>query len=207
MVIPEGVIASINTNHVDISSGWLWSTAEIYSLDYNYTLTQPVSVEAIVLNELRFLASTSTLTIRRDFASNAEVLWAGDILTVADPAVTPAPGPSSEYPSAPAAVSMVKDTLVAMTPAGLIRADATLGLETVGLALNSANVGEMVEYSTTGVIDVLTAPYPAGTILYLGSNGNSASTPVDGSILTQRVGTATSTGIIVQVQQPLHLTA
>lgn len=207
MVIPEGVISSINTNHVDVSSGWLWSTAELYSLDYNYTLAQPVSVEAVVLNELRFLAASSTLVIRRDFAANAEVLWAGDIDTVPDPVVQPAPGPSSEYPTAPAAVSMAKDTLVAMTPAGLIRADATLGLETVGLALNSANVGEMVEYSTTGVIDVLTVPYPAGTVLYLGANGNSTSTPVDGSILTQRVGTATSTGIIIQVQQPLHLVA
>lgn len=92
MVIPQGVIESIDTNNVEISSGWLWCSVDVYSMDYNTVLSQPISVEAVVLNELRFLADTATLTIRRTSATTSGVLWSGDIETEPDPYV-PEPDP------------------------------------------------------------------------------------------------------------------
>lgn len=205
MRISNGVILSINENGVDISSGWLWSTAEVYSLDYQNVLVQPISVEAVVLNELRFIANTTTLTIRAEADNESRVLWAGEVETESDlPA--PAPTPEDGHPQAIASVAMVKDTLVAMNSAAeLVRADAVLGLETIGIALNSANAGELIAYSTYGEVDVLTFPFTPGSALYLGENGNMSLSPPYASTVTQRVGTATATGVIIQVQQPLHL--
>lgn len=205
MRISNGVILSINENAVDISSGWLWSTAEVYSLDYQHVLVQPVSVEAVVLNELRFLANTTTLTIRAEAEDGSMVLWAGEVDTEPDPPA-PAPTPEEGHPQAVAGVAMVKDTLVALNSASeLVRADSVLGLETIGVALNSADAGGLIAYSTYGEVDVLTFPFTAGSALYLGENGNMSLTPPYGSTLTQRVGTATATGVIIQVQQSLHL--
>lgn len=87
MVIPSGVIESIDTNTVEISSGWLWASVDVYSLDYNYVLSQPISIEAVALNELRFLTETATLTIRSNSVDTSGVLWAGDIETEPDPFV------------------------------------------------------------------------------------------------------------------------
>lgn len=97
MVIPQGVVESIDTNNVEISSGWLWCSVDVYSMDYNTVLSQPISVEAVVLNELRFLADTATLTIRRTSATTSGVLWSGDIETEPDPLVPdPIPDPPCE---------------------------------------------------------------------------------------------------------------
>ena len=97
MIIPQGVIESIDTNNVEISAGWLWCSVDVYSMDYNTVLSQPISVEAVVLNELRFLADTATLTIRRTSVTTSGVLWSGDIETEPDPFVPdPDPDPPCE---------------------------------------------------------------------------------------------------------------
>jgi len=85
MIIPAGVIESIDTNSVDVSSGWLWASSDVYSMDYNTVLAQPISVEAVVLNELRFLVDDLTLSIRRTVSPTSQVLWSGDIVTEPDP--------------------------------------------------------------------------------------------------------------------------
>lgn len=96
MIIPQSVIESIDTNNIEISAGWIRCDSDIYSMDYNTVLTQPVSVEAVVLNELRFLAAEITLTIRKTTSATSTVLWAGDVITEEDPTVDPGPTPPGE---------------------------------------------------------------------------------------------------------------
>ena len=100
MIIPAGVIESIDTNSVDISSGWLWASSDVYSMDYNTVLAQPISVEAVVLNELRFLVDELTLSIRRNVSPTSQVLWSGDIVTEPDPTCNASPTPDPGLTSA-----------------------------------------------------------------------------------------------------------
>lgn len=203
MVIPQGVIESIDTNNVEISSGWLWCSIDVYSVDYNTVLSQPISVEAVVLNELRFMDETATLTIRRTTSATSTVLWSGDIITEEDPRTVDHVVDVPSVAIGTAAEDIAMDSLVGLTLAGLVRADAELSIEAVGMALNSGAAGESVRYSPTGKIVALTVPFLPGTELYTGTSGNLTATPTTG--LAQRVGTATPPGATISVQQPIRL--
>lgn len=121
--------------------------------------------------------------------------------------VYPGPvGPITPTPSQSgiAAESIAMDSFVALTPTGLVRADRTMMLEAVGVALNSGDTGDTIRFSSTGAINALTVPFVAGSPMFLGTNGNASLEPgVTG--LAQRVGVATETGISVQIHQPFHL--
>lgn len=77
MIINDDVIASIDENLVDVNAGWLWADCSVYSPDYASELTQPISVEASTLYDLRFVSSASNIIIRTSNISNSRILWAG----------------------------------------------------------------------------------------------------------------------------------
>lgn len=96
------------------------------------------------------------------------------------------------------------DSLVGIVTGGIVRADADLGIQAIGVALNSALTGEDVQYSFTGEIFGLTVPFTEGEDLYLGTNGNLSLTPPVSGGISQRVGTATPTGAIISLHQPIY---
>lgn len=79
MIFADSTIDSINENFRDISSGWLWSSENVYDAGYRHIYQQPISVEAATLYDLRWISGTSatTVTIRRESTNNSPVIWAG----------------------------------------------------------------------------------------------------------------------------------
>lgn len=77
MVLPAGVQQSITKNNIDISTGWMFASFPIWSLDYSAPLAQPVSMAEVPLTDLRFLDPTVTLVIRQSASPTSLVLWSG----------------------------------------------------------------------------------------------------------------------------------
>lgn len=79
MILADSTVDSINQNFRDISSGWLWSSENVYDAGYRHIYQQPISVEAATLYDLHWTSSTTAtiITIRREFANNSQVIWAG----------------------------------------------------------------------------------------------------------------------------------
>lgn len=85
MILPAGVVQSIDANLVDIDRAWVFADQDIWSQDYGEVLLQPVSIEASDINDLRFKSIDVTLEIRADADTNSAVLWSGYAETVDDP--------------------------------------------------------------------------------------------------------------------------
>jgi hypothetical protein len=85
MILHPGTIQSINTNLISVDNGWLYSSLDVWDPTYTAILTQPISLEAIGLEELRFLSNPTTLTIRQNPLPLSLVLWSGISETIADP--------------------------------------------------------------------------------------------------------------------------
>ena len=49
MILSDLTLESINQNFADISSGWLWSSEDVYDSEYRHVYQQPLSVEAATL--------------------------------------------------------------------------------------------------------------------------------------------------------------
>lgn len=64
MRIPDDMVESLDQNGIDVSSAWLWCDVDVYNELYGSPLAQPVSLEAVTINELRFLDAAGSLTIR-----------------------------------------------------------------------------------------------------------------------------------------------
>lgn len=77
MILSDLTIESINQNFADISSGWLWSSEDVYDSEYRHVYQQPLSVEAATLYDLKWQTSASTITIRKTSEPLSEVIWAG----------------------------------------------------------------------------------------------------------------------------------
>ena len=99
MILPVGVVQSIDANFDDVTGGWIFASADIYTAAYTQVLLQPVLVSAATLGELRFLASSTTLVVRRTEEVTSNVMWAGYCVLDPDPegvngvtAVVPAEG-------------------------------------------------------------------------------------------------------------------
>jgi hypothetical protein len=82
MILPAGVIQSLNDNGKNPVGGTITADQDIWSIDYSQLLDQPIYIAADTLNELRFLATSTTLTILKPDGS---FLWAGFCELVADP--------------------------------------------------------------------------------------------------------------------------
>ena len=61
MMLPAGVVQSIDANTVDLDNAWIFADADIWSQDYSEVLLQPISVEAVDINDLRFKATEVVL--------------------------------------------------------------------------------------------------------------------------------------------------
>lgn len=77
MILSDLTIESINQNFADISSGWLWSSADVYDSEYRHVYQTPLSVEAATLYDLKWQTSATTITIRKSSEPLSEVIWAG----------------------------------------------------------------------------------------------------------------------------------
>lgn len=167
MIIPSSVTQSIDTNFVDISSAWLWSTSTVYS-DTTYTqmLAQPISVEADTLNELRFLDPTTTLTIRKTSDPTSLVLWSGDVTLLPDP-----------VPVLPSAVTMKSAGIADPVPpkfTDLGSGNFTIAACNVNLYSTTNYVGTVDTYAVAsasfalagGTEQYLCIKYNAGTPVY-----------------------------------------
>jgi hypothetical protein len=77
MILSDLTLESINQNFADISSGWLWSSEDVYDSEYRHVYQQPLSVEAATLYDLKWQTSASTITIRKSSEPLSEVIWAG----------------------------------------------------------------------------------------------------------------------------------
>jgi len=77
MILSDLTLESINQNFADISSGWLWSSSDVYDSEYRHGYQQPLSVEAATLYDLKWQTSASTITIRKTSEPLSEVIWAG----------------------------------------------------------------------------------------------------------------------------------
>lgn len=77
MIFSDLTVESINQNFNDISSGWLWSSEDVYDSEYRHVYQQPLSVEAATLYDLKWQTSASTITIRKTSEPLSEVIFAG----------------------------------------------------------------------------------------------------------------------------------
>lgn len=85
MILPNGVIQSINKNKIEIGNGWLYSSIPVWDPAYSKELSQPVSVSASDLYDLHFIGAKTTIAIRSAPNESAAVLWGGIATLVADP--------------------------------------------------------------------------------------------------------------------------
>lgn len=85
MMLPAGVVQSIDTNIIDLDNAWVFADQDIWSQDYSEVLLQPISVEAVDINDLRFKATEVTLEIRAVSDPASAVVWSGWSETVDDP--------------------------------------------------------------------------------------------------------------------------
>lgn len=96
MIIPASVTDSITAAGIDVSNDWLSATAPVWNADYSAVLTQPISIAATPLADMRFLGvTTATITIRVSSAPLSLVSWSGIATLVADDATG---GGSPIYP-------------------------------------------------------------------------------------------------------------
>lgn len=104
MRISTDVLQTLNEQGVDVSSAWLWVDNDSYDGSYRQVLEQPISLEAVTLDFLRWKVSTITLTIRASDSITSNVLFAGEAALVDDAQGTVAAnhndllGISGEYP-------------------------------------------------------------------------------------------------------------
>lgn len=85
MMLPAGVVQSIDANTVNLDQAWIYADQDIWSQDYAEVLLQPISVEAVDINDLRFKATEVVLEIRATTDPTSQVLWSGWCETVDDP--------------------------------------------------------------------------------------------------------------------------
>lgn len=85
MIIPSSVTDSITAAGIDVSNDWLSATAPVWNDDYSAVLTQPISIAATPLADMRFLGvTTATIVIRISSAPLSLVSWSGIATLVAD---------------------------------------------------------------------------------------------------------------------------
>lgn len=85
MMLPAGVVQSIDANTVNLDQAWIYADQDIWSQDYSEVLLQPISIEAVDINDLRFQAAEVVISIRANPDPMSQVLWSGWCETVADP--------------------------------------------------------------------------------------------------------------------------
>lgn len=85
MMLPAGVVQSIDANTVNLDQAWIFADQDIWSQDYAEVLLQPISIEAVDINDLRFKATEVVLEIRATTDPTSAVIWSGYAETVADP--------------------------------------------------------------------------------------------------------------------------
>lgn len=84
MRISTDVLQTLNENSIDVSSAWLWVDADSYDGSYRQVLTQPISLESITLDFLRWKVNTVTLTIRTSYNSESNVIFSGEAALIDD---------------------------------------------------------------------------------------------------------------------------
>ena len=85
MIIPASVTDSIAAAGIDVSNDWLSSSVPVWNSDYSAILSQPISIAATPLADMRFLSvTTATITIRVSSAPLSLVSWSGIATLVAD---------------------------------------------------------------------------------------------------------------------------
>lgn len=85
MILPTSVLESIGRNLIEIGEGWIWSSADIWSIDYRKKMQQPVSVSAANLWDIRFTDAETTIEIREEPGPTSRVIWSGIAELVDDP--------------------------------------------------------------------------------------------------------------------------
>lgn len=86
MILPPGVVQSIDKNKIEIWECWLTSSIPVWSLGYGQELAQPISISAAGLGDLRFSGSKATIEIREEPDASSRVVWSGVAVLVEDPA-------------------------------------------------------------------------------------------------------------------------
>ena len=84
MRIPEEVIESLDQNGINVSSAWLRCDVDVYNETYGDPLTQPVSLEAVTINEFRFLVDAGTITIRMTDSPTSLVIYSSYVEFIED---------------------------------------------------------------------------------------------------------------------------
>jgi len=84
MKISPDVIQSINEGGVDLSSSWAWFDSFVYSANYIEVYNQPMSLEAVTLDFLRFKDDVTNITIRKTTDPNSEIVWVGVSYNISD---------------------------------------------------------------------------------------------------------------------------
>lgn len=97
MILPPGVVQSIDKNRIEIGECWLTSSIPVWSLGYGQELAQPISISAAGLGDLRFSGSKATIVIREEPDASSRVVWSGIAVLVEDPASGGGGGTPSIY--------------------------------------------------------------------------------------------------------------
>jgi len=84
MRINADLVNSINENFVELGGTWLWTDKDIYSFDYLEVLSQPVSLDVVTTDFLRFKDDEVTLTIRSGITSATPLVYLATIQTLPD---------------------------------------------------------------------------------------------------------------------------
>ena len=128
MILPPGVVQSIDKNRIEIGECWLTSSIPVWSLGYGQELAQPISVSAAGLGDLRFTGPKATIEIREEPDASSRVVWAGVAKLVEDPTSGGGGGtPSIQHADLLGRSALDSHPITAIT--GL--ADALAGLATV----------------------------------------------------------------------------
>lgn len=92
------IVNSIDSNAANISGCWLWSSEDVYPPNYSTVLnkrydaatstwdTQPISVEAVTIDFLRWKTTYTEIVIRVSQDPLSTVVWSGAVYTVPDEA-------------------------------------------------------------------------------------------------------------------------
>jgi hypothetical protein len=104
MILWSGAVDSIDTAMIELGAGecWIWSSEEVYGLDYQQALQQPISLETIGgLSGMRFLSGipTTLITVRRGPTTTTRFAWAGTVILLPDPEPDPSVGPAGTVTS------------------------------------------------------------------------------------------------------------
>ena len=84
MRINSDLVNSINENYIELGNTWLWSDKDVYSFDYLEILSQPISLDCITLDFLRFKDDEVTLTIRSGVTSATPLVYLATTQTLPD---------------------------------------------------------------------------------------------------------------------------